>query len=226
MICAVSLRAQTKDSLRYETKENIELRTSPNIQEYLNDPEFQYDSETAKPPEGLWQRIQRWIYQFFRLVNKGGKPLEYIIYVLLFVILLIVLYKLLGLDYQTLVLRKKKTTVGDIPVFEEDIHRLDVEGLIAESIRNRQYRYAVRWLYIKLLKLLSEKDLIEWEINKTNTDYARELKNTDRYKAFNRLTFIFEYIWYGEFEPDKEGLLKYKSEFDLEFKRPDEKKRH
>jgi len=226
LICVLSLQAQTKDSLRYETKEKIKLRTSPNIQNYLNDPDFQYDREIAKPPESLWQRILRWIYEFFRLVNKGGKPLEYIIYVLLFVILLIVIFKLLGLDYQTLVLRKKKTTVGDIPVFEEDIHTLDIQALIDESIRNRHYRFAVRWLYIKLLKTLSEKDMIEWEINKTNTDYARELRNTDRYKPFNRLTFIFEYVWYGEFEPDKEGLLKYKSEFDSEFTRPDEKKRH
>ncbi len=217
--------ASPKDSVRYETYENVSLRTSPKIHEFLNDPDFQYDKKTAKPPQSLIERILNWITRAFRFVAKGGKPVEYTIYILMFAVLLFVLYKVLGLDYDALVLRKKKIQNADISVFEEDIHTIDPDQLIKESIQNKQFRLAVRWLYIKLLKTLTSRELIEWEINKTNSDYTAELKNTPFYDPFNRLTFVYEYVWYGEFELHKAGFEHYKNEFDSTFSKINEKKR-
>jgi hypothetical protein len=217
--------ASPKDSVQYETYENVSLRTSPKIHDFLNDPDFQYDKKTAKPPQSFLERILNWIARAFRFVAKGGKPVEYTIYILMFAVLLFVLYKILGLDYDALVLRKKKILNNEISVFEEDIHALDPDQLINDSIQKKQYRLAVRWLYIKLLKTLSSRELIDWEINKTNSDYARELKNTPYFEPFTRLTFVFEYIWYGEFELLAAGFENYRVEFDSAFSIINEKKR-
>jgi len=59
-------------------------------------------------------------------------------------------------------------------------------------------------MYLKLLKNLSEKEVITWEIEKTNLDYRKEVSKTSLSKDFQRLTFLYEYIWYGDFEI-KEG---------------------
>jgi hypothetical protein len=218
--------SQSGDTLRYDLNEKLNVRTSSNIEKYLNDSEFQYDKEVKRPPANFLQRLLKYIAKFFQLVDKGGKPLEFIIYIIMVAILVFVIVKLLGLNYQSLFLKKKKITTNDLSVFEEDIHQLDIEALIERAVNNREYRLAVRYLYLKLLKRLSTKELIIWEINKTNTDYAKELKQTPYYVMFNRLTSIFEYVWYGEFEPDKTIFDKFAPEYESGFKGIDEKKRH
>jgi hypothetical protein len=208
---------QGKDSVRYDLKDTIHPRTSANIGTYLNDPDFQYDKETAQPPNNLFYRILKYLLKFLQFIQKGGKPLEYTIYAIMFAILLFVIFKLLGLDYQALILKKKKIEAGGLSVFEEDIHGLDIDTLVRDAIARQDYRFAVRYLYLKLLKLLSTKELIIWEINKTNTDYAKELKGTSFYQGFNHLTYIFDYVWYGEFEPDQTDFEKYRSEYESVF---------
>jgi hypothetical protein len=51
--------------------------------------------------------------------------------------------------------------------------------------------------------LLSDKSLIEWEVNKTNAIYVREFKQNGGNDVFASLTYQFEYVWYGDFRIDK-----------------------
>jgi hypothetical protein len=59
---------------------------------------------------------------------------------------------------------------------------------------------ATRLLFLGTLKLLSENEFIEYNHDKTNADYLKELSGTGLYKDFFRLTRDFEYTWYGHFE--------------------------
>ena len=58
-------------------------------------------------------------------------------------------------------------------------------------------------LYLKLLKTLTDNEIIEWKINKTNRDYRREIRKSKYSKKFYKLTFTYEYTWYGEFDINK-----------------------
>ena len=56
--------------------------------------------------------------------------------------------------------------------------------------------------FLKLLKELTDKNLISWKIDKTNSDYSIELSNSKYSKQFKELAFLYEYIWYGDFPVD------------------------
>ena len=57
----------------------------------------------------------------------------------------------------------------------------------------------MRLLYLRSLKQLSDNGLINWQINKTNTDYISEIADNTQREAFKQLTLQFEYAWYGDF---------------------------
>jgi hypothetical protein len=52
-------------------------------------------------------------------------------------------------------------------------------------------------LYLQNLKILTDKDLIAWQPNKTNRDYQYELIPALQ-QTFKHITDVFEYAWYGQ----------------------------
>jgi len=217
--CAFNLNAQNSDELNYDYNSSVDIRTSEKINEYLNDEEYQYDKEIIKPSSTIWDKIFQWINDFFKFIDRGGKSVSYIFYAIIFAILIFVIIKLLGLKYQGLFIRSKKITDPDLEVFDEDIHAINFNEIIENAVKNGNYRTAVRYLYIKFLKTLTDNELIEWEINKTNKDYYKEMKNTEYFSVFKRLTFVYEYVWYGEFEIDNVRFAVYNDDFNQVFKK-------
>jgi hypothetical protein len=55
-----------------------------------------------------------------------------------------------------------------------------------------------------LLKELTDKNLIHWQIDKTNNDYTIELSKSKFSSQFNELALLYEYIWYGDFDLNEE----------------------
>ena len=205
--------AQKQDSIHYDYNSQINIRTSEKINIYLNDDYYQYDQEIVKPPESLLQRILTWIYKFFRFLDRGGKAVSYIFYVLMFAVLLFVIIKILGLNYQSLFIRSAKIKSREIDVFDEDIHAIDFDTVIDDAVKKENYRKAVRYLYIKFLKVLTDNELIQWEINKTNKDYRKEMKKNKYFSIFKNLTFVYEYVWYGEFTINYKQFAEFHSDF-------------
>ncbi len=58
---------------------------------------------------------------------------------------------------------------------------------------------ATRYYYLWLLKTLSDRNIIEWDIEKTNGDYLNEISNLELKNEFQFLSYVYEYSWYGEF---------------------------
>ena len=89
------------------------------------------------------------------------------------------------------------------------------DTLLTNAINNGNYRLATRFHYLSLLKKLSQKELIKYDKDKTNTEYQFELKNKELRAKFSYLAYIYDYVWYGEFPVDqlKFGVIenKYKS---------------
>jgi len=218
--------SQSNDSVKYELNEKIVKRTSPDIEKYLNDPDFLYDTEKAKKSVNLWDYIYEYISRFFRFISKGGKVSEYIFYALIFSVIFYVVLKLFGYDIKSLILRKKQIKLDEISVYEEDIEQMNIDLLISQSINNLQYRSAVRFLYLKLLKTLSHNEFIKWEKHKTNSEYAKELKGSFCYEIYKKLTLWYEYVWYGEFQTDKQHFEKYRTEFENAYISINEKKEY
>ncbi|QTD37924.1 hypothetical protein JL193_01035 [Polaribacter batillariae] len=109
----------------------------------------------------------------------------------------------------------KKKTTEKLVYEDEDIHEIDLETLLNKAIENHNYRLAIRYYYLSVLKVLSNKQLIEYHKEKTNSEYVFELENKELRKQFSYLSYVYTYVWYGEFVIDKENFenvqQKYKS---------------
>lgn len=103
--------------------------------------------------------------------------------------------------------RNSDKNVVQIKSVEEDIENVNIDKLIKQAIANKDYRLAVRYYYLNTLKFLAQKELIKYHPEKTNADYYNELNNGDRKEDFSYLSYIYNYIWYGEFEIDENKFL-------------------
>ncbi len=121
--------------------------------------------------------------------------------ILCILFLAFVVYKLSGGSFAAPEKTKKKgatiSTNVDIEKVEQNLHKSDMEILIENSLKEGNYMMAIRLYYLWAIKELSAKHYIKWKRDKTNRDYARELRKTDLHKPFRDVTRIFERVWYG-----------------------------
>ena len=104
--------------------------------------------------------------------------------------------------------RKKATLLQsdhDINV-GEDIFSINYEEELQKAIANKNYPLGVRLMYLHVLRLFSDRNIIHYKIERTNSDYLLQLYNTSYYKDFFRLTRNFEYVWYGKFDISPEAF--------------------
>ncbi len=217
VLFSFSAQSQSGNEIVYDKDSEINVRLSDKIEKYKNDKAFDYTDELQKEPETLWQRFLNWLSRvlrwFFDKVGDGG-AISWIFYIIIFGILAFAVIKLLGLNYQSLFFKNKRLKNGlDLETYDEDIHSLDLNKIIADAESNQEYRKAVRYLYLKLLKILTDREIIIWEINKTNKDYRKEMRKSKYNKDFNKLTHTYEYVWYGDFKIDQSKFSRIKPDF-------------
>lgn len=98
-------------------------------------------------------------------------------------------------------------------ITEEDIAGMDFPKLINTTQQSGNYRMAVRYYYLWLLRSLADREIIAWHTDKTNTDYSYEIKNDGLRREFEFLSYIYDYSWYGEFEVDADAYAKAEKAF-------------
>jgi hypothetical protein len=64
-----------------------------------------------------------------------------------------------------------------------------------------------------ILKKLTEKEFIVFHAEKTNSDYLNEIKSDKIKFDFKYVSYLYNYIWYGEFEITAENYNNSKKAF-------------
>ena len=141
------------------------------------------------------------------------KTLEYIVYGLLGLIVLYLLIKFLLQNSVSSVFKTDDKTIAGFSYVEENIEQIDFDKLIRNALKETNYRLATRYLYLKSLKSLANKKTIEWHFDKTNSDYINEIKDSKLKALFKRVSYIYDYVWYGEFPIDEASFNKNKDDF-------------
>lgn len=196
------------DSIQLDTKK-LEQRTfASNLKQKYKSEEFIYSM--SKPRESAWDKIKRKLSEFLsdmfnsNDVSKFNQYTEWFLQAIAVGILGLVLYWffkfLMGKEGGFFFSKKNKTLNPEEQTIKENIHQINFEQLIATYETEHNYRYAVRYQFLHLLKIFTDKHLIEWDPDKTNVDYMREIEGSLAQRPFQRLSKIFEYVWYGEFE--------------------------
>ena len=181
---------------------NKKLFNQPALEKYRQQKEYQYDEGYVG--ESFWDRFKRWFWGLFDNTDKSAVAIgiTYLLMALGVAAIVFLIMKLAGVDPFKVIRGKPASAALSYSEFTENIHDINMDNELEKAINVRNYRLAVRLLYLKSLKQLNDAGLIHWEPNKTNTDYSNELQNFDQRLAFNLLTRQFEYIWYGEFNID------------------------
>ena len=193
IVINLALFAQDSAAVRHFDAEEFE--------EFIADERYQYDKqpEVREPNaflKGLGELLS-FIGDF--IVSKTG----------IFVLALLLIFGIL-FAFRSSIFKKK---VKEKPVKEYIPNVVDTAGLSAQKIRKAieqaekdgDYRSAIRNLYLLVLLSLSNSKLLKLHIEKTNSDYRKELPK--KYQTdFKRLTRIFDFVWYGDY-PASEGLF-------------------
>lgn len=75
--------------------------------------------------------------------------------------------------------------------------------LAQQAIASKQYRMATRYLFIDALSRLDERGLIQRIARKTNQQYLNEIQQPELKETLATAMLQFEYVWYGEFNPNE-----------------------
>ena len=196
-------------------KVNVRIFSDDAISKYKNDPDFIYDEE-IKDAEDWITKIKNWINNQLASLRSSEAyytMLDFIYYGLMIIAVLLIIRGLLKADRRGLIFGKLSRDEIKFTENEEEISKLNFDDLISAAIESKNYKLAVRYLFLKSLQLLSEKDLIKINDNKTNNQYLAEIKNDNISKVFRRTTSVFEWIWYGDFPVDEKLMKSSQNEF-------------
>ena len=194
------------------------------IDNYTNDPEFNYYTKTAKYQPSLWERFWNWFWNMMgRLFQRGqnsggGSVIKYLLIAAVVAGVIFLIIKLIGADLSNIFSREPKQAAMPYSESLENIHEISFDAEIENALAQRNYKLAVRLLYLASLKHLNDARLIHWQIDKTNKAYLDELNNADQRQSFAVLTRQFEYVWYGNFPVDGHSFQNIRTLF-IDFKK-------
>ena len=135
--------------------------------------------------------------------EEGTNILDYIgvrtlYWIIAVSVVLWLLWAVLGSQGSLFARNRTKKPVADT-IEEEATVGMPMELLAEKAIKAKDYRLAVRYLYLHTLELLGERQLILVAPQKTNYQYLAELRGKPFAPAFSKLTMQYEYVWYGAF---------------------------
>ena len=110
--------------------------------------------------------------------------------------------------------KNKISNTGEEEVTTDDIFAINYQKEIDKAAAAGNYRLAVRLMFLRLLKNMSEKNIIRYQQDKTNLDYLLQLHSTKHYNNFFRITRNYEYSWYGKFDVSEESYRIIRNDFD------------
>ncbi|MFK7901194.1 MAG: hypothetical protein AB8B61_10610, partial [Cyclobacteriaceae bacterium] len=94
---------------------------------------------------------------------------------------------------------KDNFSVREFLSSEGEKQELVIDDEVNEAIHTKDYKRAVRLLYLQLIISLGENGMIKWKKEKTNQDYYLELKAKETIaNNFSFLTKVYEMVWFGE----------------------------
>ena len=208
------------DSLRTDSTV-VEKRHFGNLKDIYTSEEFIY--ERSIESSGWWTRFKQWLSDFLRdffKLKSSSESSNYTDFMLqiggvtIFLLVIFFIFKAV-MNKEGAWVFGKSSDKSIIPVtdIEANIHATDFKKLIASAEGEQNYRLAIRYYYLWLLKALAEAEIIEYDVEKTNSDYQNEMVSNEVKKQFSYTSYLYNYIWYGEFDVNETEFTKAKDAF-------------
>lgn len=208
-VCTFSDTVKSQDSMAtgYTAQRMVpdsvadEMRNDPDFA-YANDSSYWEKEETSEP--GLLSRLVQALAR--------SAFLKIIFYIVVAVLVIFIVYKVVvANNFFVPSKRRRKRSGAEAGAEADEWENLDAK--VDEAIIAGNYRGAVRYMYLKTLKFLSENDLITLHSKSTNQEYVQQMYKHSDGVQFRQLTRIYEYVWYGEFIPTETQFEKIRTNF-------------
>lgn len=174
---------------------------SAQIAALQQNPAYDYNRELVAQQQTLWdwlwQQVVDWLNSVLGKTVASGVADAVLVF-----IGIVVLGLLVWLLYRyrpELFMRKAKDAVEEEEGVET-IYGIDFDAEISQALSAGNYRQAVRYVYLKKLRQLSDTGRVDWQPSKTPSQYVYEVKS----EGFRLLTQHFLRVRYGNFEATRE----------------------
>jgi len=124
----------------------------------------------------------------------------------------LIIFLFIKLNPGNTVLKEGETGKVFLSEDEQIIKEKDIPDLVENALAENNYRLAMRYSYLLILKELDKYHLIEYEAQKTNTDYLAELKPGSIADHFKTITHLYDFTWYGGFSLKRKRFEKARDE--------------
>ena len=194
--------------------EKIEAYKTEKAFEYLN--KIEEDSWWIRLKRWLnlkWNAFLQWLFGDYQTNAFWSAVLQALPYLLLVLVTVVITWLFIRLNPANAVMAEPIKGTVNLQKEEEIVKTADISSLIDRAIDDENYRLAVRYLYLKSLRILDKNKHISYRFQKTNEDYINEIKETKIKEQFIKITRLYDFIWYGDFNLSKERFTKVNEEF-------------
>jgi hypothetical protein len=171
--------------------------------EYANDPEYWIKHQKKPRQRKGFDYFLNWLFT--------NQTVRVIFYLLLGGILVFAIYRIIQNNNLFYISSKRSPKAPDEEA--EEIMHGDIDGHIRAAIAEKDYRKAVRYLYLKSLHVLDQKGLIRYHPEATNHEYVVQLSAHPLANDFTFATNIYDHVWYGGFELSDERFAEVNNHF-------------
>lgn len=151
----------------------------------------------------------RWLSKFFERFsgneNKDSKDglnlfVNFILGLLLLFAVYLIATMILEKDKFWLFRKSNRINGTQYESINPNLVGLDFQTMIEDAVKDGNFKLAIRYHYLSLLKTLDTLNHIKYHPEKTNDEYYYEIKNKTVHSQFTYLTYIYDHVWYGEFD--------------------------
>lgn len=167
--------------------------------EYANDPRYWVRNNSEKADTDFIEKL------------FGFGTMKSIMYVLISALIVFIVFKLI--DNNNLFYRSKGKSLSLNTGEDELMEETDIQSKIDQSIREKDFRKAVRYSFVQMLQNMDQYGWIKYHSKATNHDYQLQLLNAPFYNDFQFLLQVYEYVWYGEFDISEQQFLSIQPKF-------------
>jgi hypothetical protein len=185
--------------------------SQPKVNKYLADPAYEY----ANDPE-YWKKDKTPensdSFSFWNLLRN--KTFQWIIFLTLIAVIIYGIFTLARENNFRWFSRSSKPSQpensdprDEAPEdYDESIQKYQAEG---------NYRFAIRYLFLRLIHAAAGKNVIRFQDSTTNSEIREALRQHPLASQFRYLANAYEYIYFGDFPVNKEVYDSLKLKFEL-----------
>lgn len=207
VIMPVSVTAQVSPPAVQGDSLAVTVRQPPAsvLSAYRNNPAYQYRQRTDQALT-FWQKIRHAFWDWLnRLLDARGQGTvwEYVLYAIAVGLVIFAILRMLKMDLQSFFSPGAPAASRGGGGVDELDHNTDFIALAEAARKEGHLRLAARMYYVHVLKVMDAGGVINWSPRKTNQDYLAECRQHEVQPPFRRLTYLFDYAWYGDFPVDQ-----------------------